>query len=145
MEVNIHKIHATYSPYRPWSTSTRLNLQRRTFRICLITKAHCLLFGRLPKSSFCYLNTRCLIMGSFINSDIDFFPITDPPRVEIKLGRNLDSNDIREGVDVYFTCDIRANPPPKSKFVTWLHNVSIKEKTAFYSDDIESSCLVCIR
>ena len=109
-----------------------LDLQRRTFRIFyrpgFITIAHCLLFGRLLKSSFCYLNTRCLIMGSFVTSDVDFFPITDPPRVEIKLGRNLDSSDIREGVAVYFTCDIRANPPPKSKFVTWLHNVSKKKK-----------------
>ena len=32
--------------------------------------------------------------------------------------------DIRQGNDVYFNCDIRANPAPKTKIVTWLHNVS---------------------
>ena len=30
-----------------------------------------------------------------------------------------------EGVDVYFDCLVSANPAPKSKLVTWLHNVSI--------------------
>ena len=51
--------------------------------------------------------------------------ISDPPQVTIRMGKSLVASDIREGVDVYFNCVIRANPPPKTKIVTWLHNVSI--------------------
>ena len=50
---------------------------------------------------------------------------SDPPQVAIRMGKSLVASDIREGVDVYFNCVIRANPPPKTKIVTWLHNVSI--------------------
>ena len=49
---------------------------------------------------------------------------SDPPQVAIRMGKSLVASDIREGVDVYFNCVIRANPPPKTKIVTWLHNVS---------------------
>ena len=44
--------------------------------------------------------------------------------MSIQLGRSLVAADIRQGNDVYFNCDIRANPAPKTKIVTWLHNVS---------------------
>ena len=50
--------------------------------------------------------------------------LSDPPQVSIQLGRSLVASDIREGVDVYFDCLVSANPLPKSKLVTWLHNVS---------------------
>ena len=53
---------------------------------------------------------------------------SDPPQVAIRMGKSLVASDIREGVDVYFNCVIRANPPPKTKIVTWLHNVSIFKK-----------------
>ena len=53
-----------------------------------------------------------------------FFFCLDPPRVNIHMGKSLVASDIREGVDVYFDCVIRANPPPKTKIVTWLHDVS---------------------
>ena len=52
--------------------------------------------------------------------------VSDPPQVSIQLGKSLVASDIREGVDVYFDCMVSANPPPKSKLVTWLHNVSIR-------------------
>ena len=45
--------------------------------------------------------------------------------MSIQLGKSLVASDIREGVDVYFDCLVSANPAPKSKLVTWLHNVSI--------------------
>ena len=54
-----------------------------------------------------------------------FLFLSDPPQVSIQLGKSLVASDIREGVDVYFDCMVSANPPPKSKLVTWLHNVSI--------------------
>ena len=44
--------------------------------------------------------------------------------MSIQLGKSLVASDIREGVDVYFDCLVSANPTPKSKLVTWLHNVS---------------------
>ena len=53
-----------------------------------------------------------------------YFTPTDPPQVTIRMGKSLVASDIREGVDVYFSCVIRANPTPKTKIVTWLHNVS---------------------
>jgi len=36
--------------------------------------------------------------------------LADAPVVSIKLGSSLRANDINEGDDVYFECDIRANP-----------------------------------
>lgn len=36
--------------------------------------------------------------------------ISDVPVVSIKLGSSLKANDINEGDDVYFECDVRANP-----------------------------------
>jgi len=36
--------------------------------------------------------------------------LSDAPVVSIKLGSSLKANDINEGDDVYFECDIRANP-----------------------------------
>ena len=53
-----------------------------------------------------------------------FFLFSDPPIVSIELGSSLVAADIRQGNDVYFDCNIQANPEPKSKIVTWLHNVS---------------------
>ena len=62
-----------------------------------------------------------------------FAPFTDPPRVTIRMGKSLVASDIREGVDVYFNCVIVANPAPRTKFVTWLHNVSFY---LYYFSDI---------
>jgi hypothetical protein len=36
--------------------------------------------------------------------------LSDAPVVSIKLGSNLKANDINEGDDVYFECDVHANP-----------------------------------
>ena len=46
----------------------------------------------------------------------------DPPQVSLRLGRKLDADNIRTGHDVYFECDVRANPTPTR--LEWLHNVS---------------------
>jgi len=43
--------------------------------------------------------------------------LADAPVVSIKLGSSLKANDINEGDDVYFECDIRANP--KSYKLLW--------------------------
>ena len=48
---------------------------------------------------------------------------TDPPQVILQLGNKLNPDTIKENDDVYFECNIRANP--KKYKITWLHNVSI--------------------
>ena len=56
-------------------------------------------------------------------TDPDCF-LSDPPNVSIQLGKSLIATEIHQGIDVYFDCIVNANPIPKSKIVTWLHNVS---------------------
>lgn len=43
--------------------------------------------------------------------------LSDAPVVSIKLGSSLKANDINEGDDVYFECEVRANP--KSYKLLW--------------------------
>ena len=50
------------------------------------------------------------------------FNITDKPRVSLRLGKSLDPDNLRTGNDVYFECDIRANPVPHK--LNWINNVS---------------------
>ncbi|XP_077287176.1 kin of IRRE-like protein 1 [Arctopsyche grandis] len=42
------------------------------------------------------------------------------PTVELSLGSSLNPNDIEEGDDVYFECQVRANPPPYK--LLWEHD-----------------------
>ncbi|CAG2057166.1 unnamed protein product [Timema podura] len=44
----------------------------------------------------------------------------NPPLVSLQLGNTLNPDDIKEGDDVYFECNIRANP--KEHKIVWLHN-----------------------
>ena len=76
---------------------------------------------------FTYLTTEPIISRSSneLFSCFCYCFVTDPPQVTIRMGKSLVAADIREGVDVYFNCVIRANPPPNTKIVTWLHNVSL--------------------
>lgn len=48
--------------------------------------------------------------------------LLDVPVVSLKMGSNLNPEDIKEGDDVYFECNIRANP--KAYKLSWYHNVS---------------------
>jgi Immunoglobulin domain len=45
----------------------------------------------------------------------------DPPLVTLRLGSPLASDDIKEGDDVYFECDVKANPNWRK--LHWRHNV----------------------
>jgi hypothetical protein len=47
---------------------------------------------------------------------------SDVPMVTLKMGSSLNPDDIKEGDDVYFECNIRANP--KAYRLAWFHNVS---------------------
>ncbi|KAG8228133.1 hypothetical protein J437_LFUL000135 [Ladona fulva] len=41
------------------------------------------------------------------------------PMVSLKMGSSLNPNDIKEGDDVYFECNIKANP--KAYKLAWYH------------------------
>lgn len=51
-----------------------------------------------------------------------FCIVSDPPLVVLSLGSTLNPDDIKEGDDVYFECNIKANP--KEHRITWYHDVS---------------------
>ena len=65
--------------------------------------------------------------------------IADPPILNLSLGSNLDNNNIKEGDDVYFECDVSGNPEVTS--VEWYHNVS-KSFIYIYIYIAEISCLI---
>lgn len=48
--------------------------------------------------------------------------ILDKPRVSLRLGKSLDPDNLRTGNDVYFECDVKANPIPHK--LVWLHKVT---------------------
>ena len=46
----------------------------------------------------------------------------DAPIAALNLGSSLNASNIKEGDDVYFECNVRANPKPYK--ITWKFNVS---------------------
>lgn len=46
----------------------------------------------------------------------------DVPVVDLKMGSNLNPDEIKEGDDVYFECTVKANP--KTHRLVWFHDVS---------------------
>ena len=48
---------------------------------------------------------------------------TDPPEVTLTLGSTLNPDDIKENDDVYFECNVKANP--STVRIAWSHDVSI--------------------
>lgn len=72
-----------------------------------------------PSSNYFQLMFNALL---WFNNSFTFFFI-DIPIVTLELGSNIISSSIREGVDVYFECNIKSNPWVYR--VSWRHNVSI--------------------
>ncbi|CRL00448.1 CLUMA_CG013711, isoform A [Clunio marinus] len=60
-----------------------------------------------------------VVSGLFLESTWKI-SVVYPPLVNIRLGPTLLSSDIKEGDDLYFDCQIQANP--KIKKLSWLHN-----------------------
>ena len=50
------------------------------------------------------------------------FSNLDAPIAALNLGSSLNASNIKEGDDVYFECNVRANPKPYK--ITWKFNVS---------------------
>ncbi|KAF0293702.1 Kin of IRRE-like protein 2 [Amphibalanus amphitrite] len=46
-------------------------------------------------------------------------PVHYPPQILLQIGRTLVASDIKEGNDVYFDCQVRANPPVTE--LSWYH------------------------
>jgi hypothetical protein len=66
----------------------------------------------VPRESF-FVTRHNLMIGLL-------FP--DSPQVSLRLGKTLDADNIRTDHDVYFECDVKANPSPLR--LEWLHNVN---------------------
>ena len=71
-----------------------------------------LLILYIAKPMFCH-SPQCYHCFSFFS---------DPPKVQLTLGKNIDPVSIAEGNDVYLDCAIKANP--RAYKVEWIHNVS---------------------
>lgn len=67
-------------------------------------------------------------MNVYINA---LYFVADVPVVSLKMGSTLNPGDIKEGDDVYFECNIRANP--KAYKLSWFHNVSVELEKVTYS------------
>lgn len=106
--------HYVYSPGYIIVLEYVIKLKRSLNSLTLIVQPK----GSLTRSERDQPQTRLLI--SYILKNVVFPP--DVPMVVLELGSKLNPNDIEEGDDVYFECDVRANPPAYK--VVWEHNVS---------------------
>lgn len=75
------------------------------------------------KLFFAEVNSEASIMNKIFNSSFVFFLPTDPPEVILTLGSTLNPDDIKENDDVYFECNVKANP--SSVKISWSHDVSL--------------------
>ena len=55
--------------------------------------------------------------------NVPFF--SDVPQAVLGLGKTLNASNIKEGDDVYFECNVRANPKPYK--ISWRFNVSYQD------------------
>ena len=67
--------------------------------------------------------------------------ILDSPIVNLKFGTSLDPSNIAEGNDVYFECEIDANPDVYK--IVWLHNVSFKKCEFHNSTTCQANISIC--
>ena len=68
---------------------------------------------------------------------------SDAPLVSLRLGRTLDPTNLHTGHDVYFECDVKANPP--SLRLEWSHNGRILSADPARGVVMSSSSLVLQR
>ncbi|KAI9551455.1 hypothetical protein GHT06_021788 [Daphnia sinensis] len=65
------------------------------------------------------------------------------PRVQLQLGRNLESDHIREGIDVYFDCHVTARP--SAVRLVWRHQGNVLQHNVSAGVIISESSLVLQR
>ncbi|XP_076268336.1 protein turtle homolog A-like isoform X1 [Rhynchophorus ferrugineus] len=63
-----------------------------------------------------------------------------PPQVTLHLGSTLNPEDIKEGDDVYFECNVKANP--KLQKITWYHDRALVSQNVSSGVIISSNSLV---
>lgn len=63
--------------------------------------------------------------------------VLDVPVVDLKMGSNLNPNEIKEGDDVYFECTVKANP--KTHRLVWFHDVSVFRTLLMFKYSYEKS------
>jgi hypothetical protein len=74
---------------------------------------------------YAYFKIICCLLYSAVRYWIYFyelFPLPDAPEVSLVLGRAMNSSILKEGDDVYFECQVKANPPPRR--VIWKKEAS---------------------
>ena len=69
----------------------------------------------------CVIRSELSKIENLISTSNIYVAVT--PRARIRFWRNLVVSNIHRGEDVYFECDIKANPAVYN--VTWRHNVNI--------------------
>ncbi|XP_068896436.1 protein turtle homolog A-like isoform X3 [Tenebrio molitor] len=79
-------------------------------------------FAPVPEDDGTFL--KCLgdnpNLPGFSQEDSFKLNVVYPPQVVLHLGSTLNPEDIKEGDDVYFECNIKANP--KEHKITWFHD-----------------------
>jgi len=65
------------------------------------------------------------------------------PIASLKIGSTLNPKNIKEGSDVYFECNVRANP--RSYKLTWFHEVGATSivSSFFFFDSKPLICVLC--
>lgn len=79
-----------------------------------------LFFSKVPFSSFV---DSIIIRTNIYFSQFSLSTFADPPEVTLSLGSTLNPDDIKENDDVYFECNVKANP--NSVRIAWSHDVSV--------------------
>lgn len=108
-------------PATPRLCSPDLNLLQKYRGLLVFYEVQCSESSRASLRKF--LVFRCTCYHHVYYVAILF---ADVPLVTLELGINLNGSTIKEGVDVYFECNIKSNPWVYK--VSWRHNVSV-EKT----------------
>eukprot|EP00090_Calanus_glacialis_P029736 TRINITY_DN4776_c0_g2_i1.p1 TRINITY_DN4776_c0_g2~~TRINITY_DN4776_c0_g2_i1.p1 ORF type:complete len:861 (-),score=112.71 TRINITY_DN4776_c0_g2_i1:337-2919(-) len=108
-------------PEITWWIGTRQLLPQQTKKEYQGVATSKLLYTPAIEDDGRYLTCRVLAKGRMKESLEDTWEIKVlyKPQVSLRLGKSLDPDNLRTGNDVYFECDVRANPIPHK--LIWLH------------------------
>jgi len=116
-----------WSPWAPFSLGF---VVRKSFRVFLFSSLEHLMEGRKEGERGALKQNSEEENAIYINAIFTWKQVSrlflDPPAVKLRLGSKLDADNIHTGHDVYFECDVRANPPHLR--LEWTHNVSNEDR-----------------